>query len=135
MAVERIPEAAILMPQIWYAFNEHHLDFPGTIAVQWQNFISYVVDVGKSVAHHGFRLLPRAWPFVQPYKRHLAYLFLGMIVALPFVKSFESASSMDSSGPAPTHVRIAWSACLLPDVSGLEPVYPLGRALCCTLIA
>src|SRR5437773_5943954 len=57
------------------------------------------------------------------------------IVALPFVKSFESASSMDVSGPAPTHVRIAWSACLLPDVSGLEPVYPLGRSLCCTLIA
>jgi creatinine amidohydrolase len=55
MAVERIPEAAILMPQIWYAFNEHHLDFPGTIAVQWQNFINYVVDIGKSVAHHGFR--------------------------------------------------------------------------------
>jgi creatinine amidohydrolase len=55
MAVERVPGAAILMPQIWYSFNEHHLDFPGTIAIQWQNIINYVVDVGKSVVHHGFR--------------------------------------------------------------------------------
>lgn len=55
LAVERIPDEAILMPQVTYAFNEHHLDFPGTIAVQGQTFIAYVTDVGKSVAHHGFR--------------------------------------------------------------------------------
>jgi creatinine amidohydrolase len=57
LAVEQIPEEAILMPPVTYAFNEHHLDFPGTIAVAGQTFIEYVTDIGKSVAHHGFRRL------------------------------------------------------------------------------
>jgi len=54
-AVERIPEEAILMPAVYYAFNEHHLDFPGTIAVEGPTFINYVTDIGRSLAHHGFR--------------------------------------------------------------------------------
>jgi len=53
--VERIPDEAILMPQVYYSFNFHHLDFPGTIAVDGHTIIDYVTDVGKSVAHHGFR--------------------------------------------------------------------------------
>jgi creatinine amidohydrolase len=55
LAVERIPQEAVLMPSVFYAFNEHHLDFPGTIAVEGPTFISYVTDIGKSLAHHGFR--------------------------------------------------------------------------------
>ena len=54
-AVERIPGEAILMPPVFYAFNEHHLDFPGTIAIAGHTFIEYVTDIGKSLAHHGFR--------------------------------------------------------------------------------
>jgi ATP-binding cassette subfamily B protein len=30
-----------------------------------------------------FRLLGRAWPFIRPYRRHLLFLFLMMIPALP----------------------------------------------------
>ncbi len=30
-----------------------------------------------------FRLAPRAWPFIRPYKRHLLYLFLAMVPGLP----------------------------------------------------
>jgi len=55
LAVERCPDEAILMPQVYYAFNEHHMDFPGTIAIQGHTFIDYVTDIGLSVAHHGFR--------------------------------------------------------------------------------
>jgi creatinine amidohydrolase len=55
LAVERIPNEAVLLPQVWYAFNEHHLDFPGTIAVEGPTFIKYVTDIGKSLAYHGFR--------------------------------------------------------------------------------
>jgi hypothetical protein len=55
LAVERIPAEAILMPSVYYAFNVHHLDFPGTIAVEGDTFINYVTDIGKSLAHHGFR--------------------------------------------------------------------------------
>ncbi|HSB17648.1 MAG TPA: creatininase family protein [Bryobacteraceae bacterium] len=54
-AVERIPYEAMLLPPVYYAFNEHHLDFPGTIAIEGPTFINYVTDIGKSLAHHGFR--------------------------------------------------------------------------------
>ena len=55
LAVERIPRESILLPPVHYAFNEHHLDFPGTIAVSGETFINYVTDIGRSLAHHGFR--------------------------------------------------------------------------------
>lgn len=54
-AVEQIPSEAVLMPPVFYAFNEHHLDFPGTISVRGETFIQYVSDIGRSLAHHGFR--------------------------------------------------------------------------------
>jgi creatinine amidohydrolase len=54
-AVERMPEGAVLMPSVYYSFNEHHLDFPGTIAVEGPTIVNYVTDIGKSLAHHGFR--------------------------------------------------------------------------------
>ncbi len=54
-AVERIPEQAILLPPVYYSFNEHHMDFPGTIAIQGETVIRYVTDIGVSLARHGFR--------------------------------------------------------------------------------
>jgi creatinine amidohydrolase len=54
-AVERIPEAAVLLPSVYYSFNEHHMDFPGTIAVQGETIIRYITDIGVSLARHGFR--------------------------------------------------------------------------------
>ncbi|MBV8816964.1 MAG: creatininase family protein, partial [Acidobacteriaceae bacterium] len=54
-AVAEIPDEAVLLPAVQYAFNEHHLDFPGTIAIAPDTFIAYVTDIGRSLAHHGFR--------------------------------------------------------------------------------
>jgi creatinine amidohydrolase len=54
-AVERMPEEAVLLPPVYYSFNEHHMDFPGTIAVAGSTIVKYVTDIGKSLAHHGFR--------------------------------------------------------------------------------
>jgi creatinine amidohydrolase len=54
-AVERIPDRAVLLPSVYYSFNEHHMDFPGTIAVQGETVIRYVTDIGMSLARHGFR--------------------------------------------------------------------------------
>jgi creatinine amidohydrolase len=54
-AAAAVPDLALVMPPISYAFNEHHMDFPGTIAVDAHHFIDYVTDVGTSVARHGFR--------------------------------------------------------------------------------
>ena len=42
------------MPTIPYGYNEHALDFPGTIHVHYDHFIEYCLDVCKSVAYTGF---------------------------------------------------------------------------------
>jgi len=55
MAVERIPDEAILMPSVYYAFNVHHLDFPGTIAVEGGHVHQLRHRHRQSLAHHGFR--------------------------------------------------------------------------------
>lgn len=55
LAVERMPQEAVLLPAVPYSFNEHHLDFPGTIAIRGETIIHYVTDIGLSLAHHGFR--------------------------------------------------------------------------------
>ncbi len=55
LAVERIPEQAVLLPPVFYSFNEHHMDFPGTIAVEGPTIVNYVTDIGISLARHGFR--------------------------------------------------------------------------------
>ncbi len=49
------PDKALLMPQVSYGFNWHHIDFPGTIGIEWDTLVRYLLDVVKSVAHHGFR--------------------------------------------------------------------------------
>ena len=55
LAVEKVVPKAVLLPTVSYAFNEHHLDFPGTIAIDTHPFINYVAGIGQSLAHHGFR--------------------------------------------------------------------------------
>jgi creatinine amidohydrolase len=54
-AVESIPGEALLMPTVHYSFNEHHMDFPGTIAIEGETIVRYVTDIGLSLARHGFR--------------------------------------------------------------------------------
>lgn len=51
---ERAPRETLVMPTIPYGYNEHALDFPGTIHVTYQHFIEYCLDVVKSVAYAGF---------------------------------------------------------------------------------
>ena len=53
-AAERAPRETLVMPTIPYGYNEHALDFPGTIHVTYQHFIEYCLDVVKSVAYAGF---------------------------------------------------------------------------------
>ena len=51
---QRAPREALVMPTIPYGYNEHALDFPGTIHVAYDHFIAYCLDAVKSVAHAGF---------------------------------------------------------------------------------
>jgi creatinine amidohydrolase len=50
----RAPQEVLVMPTIPYGYNEHALDFPGTIHVHYDHFIEYCLDVCKSVAYAGF---------------------------------------------------------------------------------
>jgi creatinine amidohydrolase len=53
-AAERAPDVLVSMPPIHYGFNDHNMDFPGTISIKMQHFIDYCFDVGASLAHQGF---------------------------------------------------------------------------------
>jgi len=53
-AARLAPREVLVMPTIPYGYNEHALDFPGTIHVTCEHFIEYCLDVCKSVAHAGF---------------------------------------------------------------------------------
>jgi len=53
MAAERVRGNALVMPTVYYGFQEHTLDFPGTISIRDENFVNYVYDICRSVAHHG----------------------------------------------------------------------------------
>lgn len=48
-------DEVFVMPPVQYGFNEHHKDFPGVIWIQPETLIAFVVDITKSLAHHGFR--------------------------------------------------------------------------------
>jgi creatinine amidohydrolase len=52
---EQLAPNVIVMPPVVYSFNEHHMDFPGTIAINMYTIIDYVAQIGFSLAHHGFR--------------------------------------------------------------------------------
>lgn len=54
-AAERAPDAIVSLPPIHYGFNDHNMDFPGTISIKMQHFIDYVFDLCSSLAYHGFR--------------------------------------------------------------------------------
>lgn len=51
----RIPDEVVVLPVIPFAFDAHHMHFPGTITIQWNHIIQYLLDVLVSVAHHGFK--------------------------------------------------------------------------------
>lgn len=54
-AGKRNPQGILVMPNIPYGYNEHAMDFPGTIHVHYDHFIEYCLDVCKSVAYYGFQ--------------------------------------------------------------------------------
>jgi creatinine amidohydrolase len=54
---ESAPEISFFMPSVNYGYNEHHLDFPATIDIDYETMIRLVIDIGKSLGHHGFEKL------------------------------------------------------------------------------
>src|SRR6476469_2362231 len=54
-AVAQRPGSALLLPPVTHGYTPHHMDFPGTITIDWKRFVDYLLDIGKSLIHHGFR--------------------------------------------------------------------------------
>ena len=52
---KRIPGDVAILPLIPFGINPHHLDFPGGITLRGETLIAVLKDVGKSIAHHGFK--------------------------------------------------------------------------------
>src|ERR687891_1586191 len=52
---EAAPDEVVLLPAIPHGYTPHHMDFPGPITIGWDTFTRYLVDVGTSLARHGFR--------------------------------------------------------------------------------
>lgn len=47
----------LVMPPLWVGYEAHHMDFPGTIDMDWDIFIRYALCVTTSLVRHGFRKL------------------------------------------------------------------------------
>jgi creatinine amidohydrolase len=54
-AADEAPDDVVLLPSIPHGYSPHHMDFPGPITIGWETFTRYLVDVGTSLARHGFR--------------------------------------------------------------------------------
>jgi creatinine amidohydrolase len=54
-AVETVPDEALLMPTQVHGYSPHHMDFPGPITIRGTVFLEYMLDIVRSLAHHGFR--------------------------------------------------------------------------------
>jgi creatinine amidohydrolase len=54
-AVEAVPKKALLLPAQVHGYSPHHMDFPGTITISGTVFLEYMLDIVRSLAHHGFR--------------------------------------------------------------------------------
>jgi creatinine amidohydrolase len=54
-AAEAIPNEVVLLPPVTHGFTPHHMDFPGPITIGWETFTKYCVDIGSSLARHGFK--------------------------------------------------------------------------------
>ena len=53
-AAEALPDEVILLPPVIHGYTPHHMAFPGPITIGWETFTRYCVDVGTSLARHGF---------------------------------------------------------------------------------
>src|SRR4051812_2212548 len=53
-AARRAPDEMLILPPVPFAFNAHHMDFPGVVAIRWDYVINYLIDVAVSVTSHGF---------------------------------------------------------------------------------
>jgi creatinine amidohydrolase len=50
-----VPDKILVLPIVAYGYTGHVMDFPGTINTHYETFIKQAIDIGKSLAYHGFK--------------------------------------------------------------------------------
>jgi len=108
------PVPALVMHPVPYSFNEHHMDYPGTIAIDAHTIIDYLACIGRSLAHHGFR--------------HIV-LYNGHGSNAPFI---DIAARLINNQTAAICAALSWWSLLHPeDLSWRESPYPGGFSHAC----
>lgn len=54
---EKMPRETVLLPIISYGYSPHHEDFPGSLNVEYDILIKYVVSIGRDLSRHNFKRL------------------------------------------------------------------------------
>lgn len=49
------PNELVVAPIVPYGFNDHNMEFPGTVSIQPTTLLNYLTDTGRSFASAGFR--------------------------------------------------------------------------------
>lgn len=49
------PGEYVVAPTVPYGFNDHNMEFPGTVSIRPETLLAYLVDTGRSFAAAGFR--------------------------------------------------------------------------------
>ncbi len=54
-AARLIPDDVLVLPTQCNGYTAHVMDFPGTINIHHEHLINFMIDIGKSLAYHGFK--------------------------------------------------------------------------------
>ena len=54
-AARLVPDEVLVMSPFVHGYAAHVMDFPGTTSIHWEHFIKCIVDIGASLAYHGFK--------------------------------------------------------------------------------
>ncbi len=54
-AGRRSPEEILVLPPVSYGYTHHVMDFPGTVNIEPETFVRFLLDITRSVAYHGFK--------------------------------------------------------------------------------
>lgn len=54
-AARQIPDEILVMHPFVHGYTAHVMDFPGTINIHWEHFVKCIIDIGVSLAYHGFK--------------------------------------------------------------------------------
>ncbi|NIN53248.1 MAG: creatininase family protein [Nitrososphaeria archaeon] len=46
---------ALVTPPLWFGWSPHHMAYPGTITLRPEILVEVIVDICKSLVHHGFK--------------------------------------------------------------------------------